>query len=53
MKAFLFIIYLTFYNYICNQFFGVVLDLTAIAVVECKHVEQCGEARKQLVTNYN
>ncbi len=35
------------------QFFGVVLDLTAIAVVEYKHVERCGEARKYLVTKYN
>ena len=35
------------------QFFGVVLDLTAIAVVKCKHVERCGEALKYLVTNNN
>lgn len=26
-------------------FLGAVLDLTAIAVVRCKHVEPCGESR--------
>lgn len=27
------------------EHFGVVLDLTANAMIRCKHVERCGEAR--------